>query len=433
MGIAKKNDEAGHDAACAFLEGLGAGVEMTQWVEYVPQRLRALQEQAKVVDAGIRAGVGFAYFNFNDEILEEYGAARAAAADYLIHWDNRDSFTKAPPMASIVAVNQSTLDQAAVLNRMKIEWEDLHRAIRVVAGRAHGGEFSTKHASEAMRNLLRLMNESRLNLDATDRKIPIIDGAALAIRWFKANARPTARRTVADLVAELYRVRAETAYLKPDVEAQLDADIVKFGSMNQAAPIAFRVRKGNESQRFRATYIDGKVRRRTSGYAGNPILCLESDPLLAPTLNVYEEGGITKDGFKKNLHAMGPRERVTDKPVVSVKLGELKFYSWYSEERAPKKKPAAATKKNPYSSTAFPGLWLGPRKTKNALNPTVFVQLLDRTQRRFSIARHGIENAWQLAAKVYSDDRGIAIEPVLAMRPSMQAVNEMLAWADMAG
>lgn len=432
MGVAKKNYKSGHEASCTFLESLGAGLEMTQWVEYVPQRLRALQAQAKRVDAGIRAGAGFAYFNFNDEIHEEFGAARAAAADYLIHWDNHDRFSKAPPMASLVAVDQTTLDQAAVLNRMKIEWEDLHRAIRAVAGHAHEGEFSSKYASEAMRNLLRLLNEPRLNLDATDRKIPIIDGAALSIRWFKANARPTARRTVADLVAELHRVRAETAYLKPDVEAQLDADIVKFGSINQAEPIAFRVRKGNESQRFRATYIDDKVRRRTNGYAGNPILCLESDPLLIPTMTVYEEGGITKDGLKKNLEAMGPRVRVTDKPVVNVKLGELPFYSWYRNERAPVKKAAAKSKKNPYSSTAFPGLWLGPRKTKNALNPAVFVQLLDRSQRRFSIARHGIDNAWKLAAKVYSDDRGIAIEPILAMRPTMQTVSEMLAWAEMA-
>lgn len=432
MATTKKGYAKEYDAAVALLDELGAGTEMTLWVEYVPMRLHALQAQAKQVDAGIRAGTGFAYFNFNEDVIADWGDARAAVADYLIHWDKLDNFSKTPPMAGIVAVDQTTLAAAAVLNRMKVAWEELHKAIRVVAGRHHGGEFSTRLASEAMRNLLRLINESRLNLDATDRKIPIIDGSPLAIRWFKANARPTARRTVADLVTELRRVRLETAYLMPEVEQLLDAEIVKFGSMNQSTPIAFRVRSGNESQRFRATYIDGKVRRRTQGYAGNPILCLESNPVLTPTMNVYEEGGITKAGAKKNLEAMGPRVRVTDKPVVSVRLGELPFYSWYSEKRAPEKKAPVKTKKNPYSSTAFPGLWLGPRKTKDSLNPTVIVQLLDRSQCRFSIARHGIERAWELAAMEYSKDRGIALAPILALRPSMQAVNDMLAWAEMA-
>ncbi|UUA75257.1 hypothetical protein [Cellvibrio sp. QJXJ] len=422
--------------AVELLDGLGAGLEMSSWTPYVSDRLAALQAQAARVSEGVLASTGFAYFNFDDTILSDWDSARPAVAEFLQYWNNRDGYTKTPALAAVAAVDRATLQHAVVLNGMKADWEELHYSIRLVAGRSASEEFDSRIASENMRNLLRHIGEGRLNLDATDRKIPIVDGAPLTIRWFKANARPTARRTIADLVADMLRIREVTPHMDPQIRQELDADIIKYSAIDQTKEIAFRVRRENTksplvSHRFRSAYVDGKIRRRTAGYAANPILCLATDPVFTPSLNVYEETAATADGNKKNVQAMGPLERVSSKRLTTVPFGDLQFYFWYSDAPERKAKPPVTTKKNPYSATAFPGLWLGPRKVADGLNPTVIVQLAaDRSQRRFSISKHGLESAWAQAAKVYSADRNIELDAVLAMRPSMQAVNDMLAWAE---
>lgn len=414
------------------LDRLGAGQEMTKWVDYVPEQLGRLRALGKQLGNGILASTGYAYYDFNGEIMNDWAQAREAVAQYLLDWENHD-LKKRPPLAAIAAVSRQTLECADKLNHLKVSWEQLHGDIRLVAGFTPGGDYSTQQASEAMRSLLRLINENRLNLDATDRKVPLIIGVPLAVRWFRANARPTARRTVAELVAALREVRATKDNLTPDDHQALDFDIVKFASMDPETPIAFRLRASNDSQRWRASYLDGKIRRSLSGYAGSPILCLHHEPVISPALSIYEEKGTASNGKPKNTKAMGPRVRVTDDPVVNEAirdLGELRFYSWYRDKRLPEPKAEKKAKKNPYAATPFPGLWLGARKVKGGLAATIIVQLLNRDQRRFSIDKYGLARAWALAAETYSADRDINLDAVIARQPTMQAVNDMLAWAD---
>lgn len=425
------------NSAVALLDSLGAGTQMTSWTGFVSAYLHAMRMQAQRVADGVLASTGFAYFNYGDDCFTDWDKARAAIAEFVLDWDNRDSLMKAPAMASVVAVNSETLQHARTINRMKGEWEQIHSAIRMVAGRSACGDFNTNTASENMRSLLRHIGESRLNLDAADRKIPVVDGFPLSIRWFLANARPTVRRTIADLVEEMHTMRENHPNMETSIRHTLDADLASYSAMDQSKEIAFRARRENPDKplvscRFRITYLDGKIRCHNKGYAANPILCLAAEPVFTPTMNVYEEVAKTKvDGTQKNVLAMGPVERVSDLQLTKVPLGELPFYFWYKEPPKLNPKKPAKSSKNPYSATAFPGLWLGPRKVVGGLNPVVIVQLqADRSQRRFSISKFGLESAWEQAARVYSDDRNIEFDAVVAMCPSMQSVNDMLAWAE---
>lgn len=423
--------------AIAMLDGMGAGNQMASWTEYVSAYLQSMRAQARKVADGVLASSGFAYFNYGTECIADWDEARMAITAFMLNWNNRDSYSKAPVMASVVAVDNETLEYARILNRMKGEWEQIHSAIRLVAGRSPGGDFNTSIASENMRSLLRHIGESRLNLDATDRKIPIVDGFPLSIRWYLANARPTARRTIADLVDEMRTVRENHPHMDANIRHLLDTDMAIYSAMDQSKEIAFRARRENPNKplvscRFRMTYLDGKIRRQNKGYAANPILCLAAEPVFTPTMKIYEDVAKTKiQGALKNVKTMGPVKRVSDLQLTRVPLGELPFYFWYKEPpKRQSKAPAISSKKNPYSATAFPGLWLGPRKVAGGLNPVVIVQLqADRSQRRFSISKFGLESAWEQAARVYSADRNIELDAVVAMCPSMQSVNDMLEWA----
>lgn len=417
-----------------FLVNLGAGLQMTEWLPYATQRFVQLRDMAMALKSAVESSTGFAYFNCGDVILADWSEARLALAKHLVEWNNTQCARPVnPALAAVVAVSQETLNLAEALNELKAQWEELHGAIRIYAGTNSKGEFNTVQASKIFRELLKLMGESRLNVNASDRKIPVIRGVPLAIRWFAMNSTPIARRRVADLLEDLRGIRDNALPYKPEIWDLADAEIRRFAAMDQSTPIAFKLRERNTGHRFRATLTTPQGRETITGYAGSPILCLHEEPVIAPTLKPYIGKVETKAGDKKNVEAMGPRVRLNDGLVVANGLsgeGDLRFYYWYTERP---RKEASRTKstRNPHSATSFPGLWLGPRKTRSGnLIPTVIVQMReDRSQRRFSIEKYGLEQAWAMAAQVYSKDRNIAVDAIIARCPAKDAVDNMLQWA----
>lgn len=376
--------------------------------------LTELREANEQLVEALRDEAGFAYYWEEGEVAPDAGAAHARIVDHLRRWRYPPVGEKRPRAVGTMEVSKETFALAEALNDRKVQWRALHESISRNAGTTDDG-YSSQKGSEAIRYLLKRIGEPLLDLHATDRRIPLIPGQPLSIDWTEQISTPSEQRTIQNVLNDLQRLVHEVDEGKA---VKLEQEHARLASLDPAMPVSFRPKTAVKSLRFRSRYIVGRQRKRIpSGYAGNPILFLAAQPAITPELSVLRES---------TRPTVGGAVRVSNERVSRY----LPHYYWYL---TPKAKPAPAPKKrkNPYSSTAFPGLWLGTRKTTRGLNPTLHLQRPDRTQTKISIARLGLDEAWTQAAQIYASVYDVSYEAVLANKPSQQRVNDMLTWAEL--
>lgn len=405
--------------AMKVLARYGLNDSMAGWIECLPVQLGILRQHAQAVAKGIMIDADYVYYAQDGQEETDANAARAAIVDALLEWKFKEvrGFI---PTAGLVGVSKSTFVAADQLNSLKKEWQTLHMAMRYVAGHRPDGSFDTKHASDAMRTALKRIDEPRLDLDATDRQIPLIPGQPLTLNWYTVESAPSERRKMADVLADILKLIDDAG--DPTEAAMYQAEYVRLESQPRDTPVAYRSRKPVTSARFRTSYVLNNKRKSMTHYAASPILFLQGNEAIQPKLSVFEP--------KNTGGRAGARHRISNDRVSRLK--RLPHYYWYLVDPKPHTAPTKPEKaKNPYSATAFPGIWLGTRRTASgALNPSLLIQLNDRSQRRVSIAKKGIAAAWAEGAAIYSADRDIPLDAILARCPTEQNVSDMLTWAE---
>lgn len=376
----------------------------------------SLVDANKALTNALLGESGFVFYWEEGMPAPEPEEARPKIAEHLSRWIYPPEGEKFPKAVGAMGVSRETYALAERLNERKATWQALHEAIAKTFGTAENNVYNSHKGSKAIRSLINRVVGKRLNLHATDRRVPLIPGQPLSIDWVEQVSMPSERRSIQDILDELVRI---TQTEDEDIAVRMQQEHTRLASIDPATPVSYRPKQAVHSLRYRSRYIVDRQRKRIPGnYAGNPILFIESDPPIVPQLTVFAES---------SRPTVGGGVRVSSERVSRY----LPHYYWYLQPK-PTKNKKPLRRKNPYSSTAFPGLWLGTRKTVKGLNPTINIQLRDRSETKVSIAKLGLEAAWAKAAEIYADDYGVPLAAVIAERPTQQRVNDMLAWKELA-
>jgi|TARA_R100000093_G_C1942501_1_gene72759 hypothetical protein len=360
------------------------------------------------------------YQHEGDEPVEvtDWDIATKAIIERVTQQDYQDLSPKRVQVGAI-AVSRETLALAEALNRAKQEFDALRQSIRAELAELHG-EDDSRYAAKHIRTGLQRLGAGRLNLSAVSRKIPILTGTALRLRWHYYNAPPIARRAVADVVQELRDLLSEQRFSSDEEAGLIQSEIQRLSTIDQTLPVACRLRQsGSTATRFSAAYTEGQVKRYVrSRYASNPVFFLNT-PGIHPTVTPFE---------RDTIDEREDRKRISDDRVTRV--FRLSNYFWYLQPKAKKPVPKPEKSKNPYASTGFPGLSFWARSTASGLTPQIRVLKADKRVTQISIEKHGYERAWREAAVLYAEGRdNISAQAVIDNRPPSQQYHEMLAWA----
>lgn len=418
-------DRAKFDIARNKLLESGLGLTTHDWTTYCDATLGKMYSLANSLKSAIMAIEAFAYYNDSEIEITDYRAARAAIVDCIVDITVPENPSRRPAFAAIAAVNAECVTIAESLNALKAQWRDSHSAIRAYAGFNEAGIFNATRATEAIRRVLQLAGYNAISLARSDRKIPVLLGEVLKVRWFRADATPTARKTVGDFIEALRLVRNDYE-LRDELIDLINAEILKFSRMGQELSVSQRLREANPSYRFRAMVLDGGTRTSFSDYAASPILFEQSVGSILPQIHVYDEVAESENGKGRGA----PRkigERLVHEDLAS--FGELRSYFYYLEKPENQKvsgKPA----RNPFTKTTIPLITLQPRKRKNRYAPYLVVQLARGKQSVFNIEKLGIDVAWRLGVEAYTAHVKSGYESLAEFPPLIQQVADMIEWAN---
>ena len=387
-------------------------MEYQLWVSECEQLLSRFAQQVQELQAQIRAGTGFAFYQDAKEILR--GAdARAAIADSLgdYFYDGRESIQLAQPLDRYMAAGCSATTLERVqglggLNHTKLLFKRFHEDIR--------RQFTTEaEATRALRDVLGLCQAKLLNVEAVDRRVPVLPGPALRIAWFINQSAASVRATIGDAVAQLLRLQEQAGGDRLDM---LNQEIAQLRSLPASLPVAHRLRRPVKVLKFRSSIAEGSGQRRMlTDYGKNPVLFLDQG--VEPTL-VLPASSKSGDG-------RGRPSTISDLCVSP----SLPNWFFYREQSISPDKPAPAQsrgRKNPHASTAIAGIWF----YRNASgNPGFRYRRPNGRVSSVAIKRaeEGMYHAWTTAIdKAWPDKGDHEKEGLYALCPSREALAKFL-------
>lgn len=399
---------------------------LTLNIPRVEEAVNALDTAVQELTQAIESQDGWAYFWYEDEgeppvELTDPALARKSVLTRLTQTDYQDTATKRIQVGAM-AVPAPVLALAQRVNRKKKAFETLRADIRAELSEARGKD-DARYATRHIRQCLKRIGRARMDLAASGRKIPVMLGTALRLRWHFYSAPPSQKRTLADLVHDLQALLAEKQYASEEERALIKAELTRIQSLNQTTPVAYQMRQSaNIGIRYSGSYTYGGVKKYVrSQYGANPVLFLDS-PGIYPTVTPFAQ---------KTIEDRLGRRLVSDEAVTRVY--RLSGYKWYLKPKAKASStPSTPTRTdNPYAGTGFPGLSFWARPSKSGLTPHIRILRQNGKVTQVSIQKHGYESAWEQAARLYVEGReNITFEAVIAQRPSAQRYREMLAWAE---
>lgn len=404
-------------------------------VELVRNALSALRTQTHKLAQSIIEDNDFVFFNEKGIPIFDNQLARHAICDRILQWefpkdldnpllDSQPSDDKAgdapqQPDVYCAAISPATIEHVIRLNELKGEWAKLHGKLRKLFGGGvdrsslYGKVEGEAQATKLMRDLLKLCGWGHIDLNATDRLIPLLDGPAVKMTWYKTRSAPSVKSTLGVVLESLTKLAEADADSRRDAAR---AELAKLDFMPHDTPVAFRAKAHRETIHYRAIVEVNNVRTpATQGYAMNPIL--------------FPRGGAKPEliVFESRRRGGGGRKASISKERVSYLVPH--FY-WYSRDETKPVTPITAKTHNPYARTRYPGLWLATRERTSGLMPFVMVKNEGKAATSVSIKRLGLSGAWRKAAGIYCDDRRAHLDEVIDSQPSMEQVTAMLAWAN---
>lgn len=398
---------------------------LTLNIPRIETAVNALQAAVRELAQAIETHDGWAYFWYQDEgeppiEIADPAQARQSVIARITQTDYHDSVTRRIQVGA-AAVSAPVLALAQRVNREKEAFVQLRESIRAELAEARGKD-DARYATRHIRQCLKRIGHARMDLAATGRKVPLMLGTALRLRWHFYSAPPTQRRTLADVVQDLRSLLADKQYASDEERALIEAELTRIRSLKQTMPVAFQMRQSaNIGIRYSGAFTHGGVKKYVrSQYGANPVLFLDT-PGIHPTVTPFA---------LKTIEERVGRKLVSDETVTRVY--RLSGYKWYLKPKAKvASTPAAPSRsKNPYAGTGFPGLSFWARPSSSGLTPHIRVLKANGKVTQISIEKHGYESAWEQAARLYVEGReNIALEAVIAQRPPAQRYREMLAWA----
>ncbi|MDQ2077553.1 hypothetical protein [Marinimicrobium sp. ABcell2] len=400
---------------------------LTLNIPRVEAAVNAIESATLALAQGIEQHGGWAYFWYQDENeppveLTDPAQARQSVVSRIRQSDYQSESPKRVQVGA-AAVSSAVLTLAQVLNRKKEAFEQLRGQIRAELAEARGTD-DARYASRHVRQCLKRIGHGRMDLAATGRKIPLMMGTALRLRWHFYSAPPTQKRTLADVVRDLQALLSGKQYASDEEQSLIASEITRLGSLDQRKAVAYRMRQGtNIGVRYSGAFTVGNVKEYVrSQYGASPVLFLDT-PGIYPTVTPFAREGISE---------RAERKRISNEPVTRVY--RLSGYLWYltPKTKAPEPDSPPDRPKNPYAGTGFPGLSFWARPSSSGLTPHIRVLKADGRVTQISIDKHGYELAWKKAAAAYVEGReNITVEAVIAKRPPPQRYREMVAWAEM--
>ncbi len=292
------------------------------------------------------------------------------------------------------------------LNDAKAAFKDYHQTLAV----RHG--LPVVDANKMIRDAIRACGHDIPNLDAIDRQVIWVDEPVTQCQWYLNESTQNLRKGRDDLLSELDRLTGR--YSDSDHVFTIEQLYQDFSLLPENTPVAFRNKKPVQRLSCRITKLDSThQRKQVSVYAANPMFFRAA--LVTPVFQKIGEG-VNKEGAGQN-------RQIQSDPIHPVLLPRWYFYRNPTSVKRP---PTTGRRKNPYSSTAFEGLWLGVKLRKSG--PTAFVQVgVEDVSTSVSINRHGFENAWAKAAAVYAPLVGRNIPEIIRAMPSEEQLRSLLA------
>jgi len=424
-------------------------MDISPWVEAFQEQLDGLSRKTQNLTDLIKHESGFVFCSekpmiqlidegeFNWKCIEGPEAARLALCEHLERWGYDD---QRRVMVACAQVGCETIEVARELNELKERWESFHYYFRTIAGNtantqalpkprfpkqqvptlersdSYSEELATKRLGEVLKCVKRI--DSPLSLDATDRKIQILEGPAIQIAWYTQTTRPSTRKPLSLVIELAQKHLLNTQGADRDMA---EVELAKLQGMPSDTMVAYCPKRPVSSVRYRASSIVGNQHQKAvTGYAVNPVL--------------FPYGG-----YEPDLNLFQPK-RQTDNPGRPVTISDRRVSSfvphfyWYKQrETATTTKKAPGKKKNPYAATSFPGIWLAARRRKTGWSALVMVKVPGRASTSFSIGRDGLENAWRKAGKIYCSQNNVLIDDLLRAAPPTEQVDRMLDWASSHG
>jgi len=291
------------------------------------------------------------------------------------------------------------------LNDAKTQFKNYHQSLP----EKHG--LPVVDANKVIRAAVRAAGHDIPNLDAIDRQVIWVDETVTQCQWYLNESTQNLRKHRNDLLTELDRLA--TAYSDSQHVFTIEQLYKDCARLPEHTPVAFRSKKPVQRLSCRITKLDEHHQRQlVNVYAANPLFF--NAALVTPVFQKVGEG-IHKEGS-------GRTRSINEEPIHRVLLPKWYFYN---TPEPVSRAPYTTRTKNPHSSTAFEGLWLGV-KTRKA-GPAAFVQVgVGSVSTSVSINRHGFDTAWAKAAAVYAPLVGRPLLDIINARPEEEQLQLLL-------
>ncbi len=249
---------------------LGLYMQYQQWVDDCSFLMDWFRQELKLVQTTIKSNTGPAFYQEETNKPLIGVDARCAIALYLgkISYADNDLLDDPTDVFAAAALPELGCQLLQHLNVVKTEFREFHERIRA--------SFPTgKEGTDAIRQILRHCDDSRLLLDAVDRQVPVITAPITKLAWHYNGTIASKRRTIEDAVQALYTLQAA---LGDDYNDQITTEIARLESEHSLGlPVAQLMHnEATVSLHLAYSYIDPEgVRCREVTYGKNPVIFLD--------------------------------------------------------------------------------------------------------------------------------------------------------------
>lgn len=325
----------------------------------------------------------------------------------------------------LVCATNEVLALVAALNEEKAKFAARHAQytqsvidqLRKPSGKALSAHVELRERQLAIRALKKLLDVpgtgAAINLDAIDRKVPVIDRPVLRATWYRERSFSSTKADPVSAIAHLNALLAEN----PD-DSRIYADLEIARSLPQDARF-LKDPKPVTGQYCRLTPI-----RDPALSSNSPITRWGISPIFV----------LAQSGVVPVIRFIPPKVQDSGRDSPDLPQPFATLPTWY--QRPPAKKVANHSKRkahNPFAKTAYSGIWINVRKRNGCTEVAIFYAREGQSASSVSVGRQSLEYAWETACyrhiQSLSQPEGApTLQTLKALQPSWEQVTQAEAW-----
>lgn len=390
-------------------------MDITGVTDAMNSRLGAMRHELDLLEEALK-NTAFAYWVCDDTTYRDKAAIDRIMSALRTWWYVADAPV---PQYGLVVADDNARSIIEQINHIKTEFQELHESVKLFAT---DSSHHTKLLSDIKKHLTII--EGPANLDAVDRKIPLVSYPVIRATWYEEKSKSSTPRPVADAIAEITLIMSDIQ--SELVIERLTKDVDYLKTLPADTMLSHQPKRQVRGQYCVLNGVEPYSGERIEPYkcwGVNPVFVGDS-PMLIPQVLWHTP---TKRPNVKN------NQQTQQKPICASLPHWFPYLKKIQATVEPKVKSAKSG--NPYSRTAYPGMWIGLRMRAGTREASIRFTRENMADSAVSLKKHTLDKAWEIAAHKHVTsfddiDTVPPIETILALAPPEQQLKNAIEWFD---